>query len=103
MKNQTVMKKLVLISGMCMALSASGLALACSEPSEKPEIPDPNASETAQMVKANNEVKAYVAAMQEYLGCARMSSSQQRREVKALEEFAEEFNQAVRTFRSLNE
>lgn len=97
------MKRALLISSVCIALSAPGLALACSEPDNKPEIPDPNEAETAQMVKANNDVREYVAAMEEYIGCARMSSGQQRRAVSELESFANDFNDAVRTFRSLNQ
>lgn len=93
------MKKTILISLLGLTLGGP-LALACEEPSSKPEIPDPATAATAQMVKANNDVKGYVAAMTEYLNCARMGSAQQRREVKALEDFAEEFNQAIRDFKA---
>lgn len=94
------MNKSIPISFFILTLGTSGLALACEPPSDKPAIPDPETAATAQMVKANNDVKAYVAAMTEYLNCARMSSSEQRREVKALEDFAEEFNQTIRDFKA---
>lgn len=97
------MKNVLMISSFCIVLAAPGLALACEEPSDKPDIPDPETAATAQMVKANNEVREYVAAMEEYIGCSRMSSNQQRRAVSALEEFADDFNQAVRQFRALNQ
>jgi len=97
------MKNALKISSFCIALAVPGLALACEEPSEKPEIPNPEEAATAQMVMANNEVREYVAAMEEYINCSRMSSTRQRRAVSDLEAFAEEFNQAVRQFRALNE
>lgn len=94
------MNKSIPISFFVLTLGTSSLALACEPPTDKPAIPDAATAATAQMVKANNEVKAYVAAMTEYLNCARMSSTEQRREVKALEGFAEEFNQAIRDFKA---
>ncbi len=96
------MKKSLLLCSVVATLSLPGLAQACSAPDAKPAIPDPSTAETAQMVKANNEVKAYVAAMEEYLGCARMSGGEKRREISALEDFAAEFNEAIRAFKSRN-
>lgn len=96
------MKKQFLLYSIVASLSLPGLAQACSAPGDKPQIPDPMTAETAQMVKANNEVKAYVAAMEEYLGCASMSDGEKRKEIKALEEFAAEFNEAIRAFKSRN-
>jgi hypothetical protein len=96
------MKKPVLTCTFCFGIGLSSLILACEAPSEKPQIPDPNTAETPQMVKANNAVREYVAAMTDYLNCARMSSAQHRREVRELEEFAEEFNEAIRVFRARN-
>ncbi len=96
------MKKSLLLCSVVATLSLPGLAQACSAPDAKPAIPDPTTAETAQMVKANNEVKAYVKAMETYLSCARLSGGEKRREISALEDFAEEFNQAIRTFKSRN-
>lgn len=96
------MKKTLRLFSICFALGVSPLALACSPPDGKPEIPDPTTAETAQMVKANNEVKEYVKAMEEYLGCARISGSAKRREISELEEFADTFNEAIRTFKARN-
>lgn len=96
------MKNSILLATLCTALAAPGFAMACSPPDGKPAIPDPNSAETAQMVKANNDVKAYVKAMEEYLGCARMSGGEKRREITALEEFAAEFNEAIRVFKARN-
>lgn len=96
------MKKTLHLFSICLLLGGAPLALACDEPGDKPEIPDPNTAETAQMVKANNEVKAYVKAMEEYLGCAKISGGAKRRSLSDLEEFADSFNQAIRTFKSRN-
>lgn len=91
------MKKVLFALGFTTLFSAP--VLACSAPENKPEIPDPSTSATAQMVKANNEVREYVADMEAYLECSRMSSNQKRRAVTELEAFAESFNEAVREFR----
>lgn len=96
------MKKTIAISIFCLALGTTGLAHACEAPANKPEIPDPMTAATAQMVKANNEVKAYVAAMTEYINCSRMSSTEQRKAVKELEDFAASFNEAIRVFKAKN-
>jgi len=91
------MKKVLFAISFTALFSAP--VFACSAPENKPEIPDPATSATAQMVKANNQVREYVAAMEAYIDCSRMSSNQQRRAVNELEEFAESFNKAVREFR----
>lgn len=93
------MKNLLTAIALFAGILGSSFALACSAPENKPEIPDPNTAVTAQMIAANNQVKEYVRATEEYLACARMNTAQLRREEAALREFAEEFNQAVRTFR----
>lgn len=91
------MKKLLL------ALSFSAVVTtpvwACEAPQEKPEIPNPDQAVTAQMVKANNEVKAYVRAQEEYLNCSGLSAGELRRAEKELVAYAEEFNKAIRTFK----
>lgn len=94
------MKKTIALSLFCLTLGATAQVHACEAPASKPEIPDPQTAATAQMVKANNEVKAYVAAMTEYINCARMSSSNQRKAVQELEAFAASFNEAIRVFKA---
>ena len=87
-----------MIAALFMSLPA--LAWACEKPEQKPEIPDPTSAVTAQMVKTNKEVKSYVAAMEEYLNCARLTPGRHDREVKELKDFAGEFNDAIRTFKA---
>ena len=88
----------LMIAALSMGLPA--LAWACNKPEQKPEIPDPTSAVTAQMVKANKEVKAYVADMEEYLNCARLTPGKHDRAVKELKDFAGEFNDAIRTFKA---
>ncbi len=92
-----MIKKLVvaLSFSACFALPA----LACEAPANKPEIPDPLTAVTAQMVKSNNEVKAYVSSYTAYLNCAGLGSAELRKEERALKEYAEQFNQAIREFK----
>lgn len=94
------MKKILLALSLCSVFLISTHALACSKPDSKPAIPDVETVVTAQMVKANNEVKAYVKAVEEYLGCAKLPRSQERQEVDDLKAFAEEFNVVVRAFKA---
>lgn len=96
------MKKTVLTAITGSLLFAPALSLACSEPGTQPEIPDPATAVTAQMVKATNEVKAYVRATEEWLGCAGMSRSKQNSELDELKAFAEKFNVAIREFKAKN-
>ncbi len=96
------MKKLVLTCIFYCGTALTSFALACEPAGEKPEFPDPNTAETPQMVMANNAVREYVAAQTEYLNCARLNAAQHRREVRELEEFAEEFNEIIRAFRARN-
>lgn len=84
-----------------LALSAvSTMAVACEKPASQPEIPDAATVVTAQMVKANNDVKAYVKAVQDYVGCAGLSRSDEKKELDALQKFAEDFNVVVRAYKA---
>lgn len=96
------MKKTLTTCLLMLSILIPGLSFACSEPTKPGEFPDPATAVTAQMVKANNEVKAYVKAMEEYLGCSGMSRSQQRKAIKELEEYAESFNKLIREFKARN-
>lgn len=92
------MKK-YLVAFALMAAVSSG-AYACSKPESKPEFPDGQTAVSAQMVKAHNDVKAYVKAVEEYLGCARLSKSAEKKELDELKAFAESFNEVIRTYKA---
>ena len=94
------MKKLFIASVIASAAVISSTAMACSKPANKPEIPDVNTVVTAQMVKANNDVKTYVKEVQDYLGCAKLPRSQEARELDELKKFADDFNEVVREFKA---
>lgn len=92
------MKKYVIALTLTAALSSG--AYACSKPDIKPEFPDPATAVSAQMVKANNDVKAYVKAMEEYLGCAGLSRSAEKKELDDLKAYAESFNVIIRAYKA---
>ena len=94
------MKKSILSLAVCASLFVSVTVSACVKPESKPEIPDANTVVTAQMVKANNEMKSYIKAMEDYISCARLSRAEERREVDELKKTAEEFNAVVRAFKA---
>ncbi len=94
------MKKSLFAATILSVLAAP--ALACDKPQNKPAIPDPTTAVTAQMVKSNNEVKAYVKATEEYLSCAGMSSSEVRKAEDELRAYADAFNKTIREFKKLN-
>ena len=96
------MKKSLLNFALLAAMALPAASMACSEPAKPGDFPDPANAVTAQMVKANNEVKAYVKAMEEYLSCSGMSRSEQSKAIKDLEAYAESFNKLIREFKALN-
>ena len=70
---------------------------ACEAPTE-PSIPNADTAVTAEMVKAQNDVKQYMTDAQNYLQCVR-NDTQHNRMVSRMEEIAAEFNQTVRAFK----
>lgn len=95
------MKSFVIATTFCASVLVSSFAAAgCAKPAAKPEIPDAATVVTAQMVKANNDMKAYVKDMESYLGCAGLGRSDEKKELDDLKQFAEDFNQVVRAFKA---
>jgi hypothetical protein len=94
------MKKTVLALSFVSIAGFAAQSFACSPPAEKPEIPDAATVVTAQMVKANNDVKAYIKATEDYLSCAKLSRSDEKKAIDDLKQFAEEFNVVVRAFKA---
>lgn len=89
-----------------MAICSAGVWLlaaqanACNKPSGKPTFPDPQTAVSAQMVKAHNDVKAYVKAVESYLGCAGLSRAAEKKELDELKQFAESFNEVIRAYKA---
>ncbi|AQT62118.1 hypothetical protein CBP51_05930 [Cellvibrio mixtus] len=94
------MKSLVVAVGFVASCMASSLASACAKPAAKPEIPDAATVVAAQMVKANNDVKAYVQGVQDYIGCAGLARSEEKKELDELKKFADDFNKVIREFKA---
>jgi hypothetical protein len=92
------MKKYLVAITLMTAVSSG--AYACSKPATKPEFPDPQTAVSAQMVKSNNEVKTYVKEVQDYLGCARLSKSAEKKELDELKAYADSFNEIIRAYKA---
>ena len=78
----------------------SALVLACADRPEKPNLPDPSMAVTAQMIKAHNDVKSYVKSMQEYLGCAKLPATEEKKELDDLTKYAEDFNKVIKEYKA---
>ena len=87
-------KKLI---GLLVVVFSSASVCACDKP-EAPEIPDPSTAVTAQMVKAQNDVKAYVQQTEEYIKCERRSRARDDAAAE-LERVASEFNKSIKAYK----
>lgn len=90
------MKKVIAIA--LTTILFSGLSQACTKPAA-PNLPDANSAVTAQMIKAKNEVKAYMASAQTYLDCVE-SSAAHNAMVDDMEKLANAFNSIVREYKA---
>ncbi|AFV00345.1 hypothetical protein [Simiduia agarivorans] len=91
------MKKIFAAATATLLFSVS--AMACDKPSA-PELPDPATAVTPQMIKAKNEVNAYIDAAKKYLDCVSGSASRHNAMVKEMEDVADKFNTAVREYKA---
>jgi hypothetical protein len=81
-------------------LLASGSVFACEKP-PIPELPDPNTAVTAQMVKAKNEIKAFIASAEAYLACVEDGdTSAYNSMVEEMQAAADSFNTIVRKYKT---
>ena len=83
---------------LCLIIFPGVGYAACTKP-EPPEIPDPATAVTPQMVKAQNDVKAFVAQAEEFLKCTR-SDSEHDDMVTEMKKTANKFNHAIRDFKA---
>lgn len=91
----TVMKKLLVAA---IFASCSSVALACDKPAV-PALPDPATAVTPQMVKAKNDVKAFLGSAETYLKC-NISTKQHNTMVDEMKSVADDFNTIVRAYKS---
>lgn len=89
-------RKLALVASALLATSIH--VSACEKPTP-PEMPDPATAVTPQMIKAKNDVKAFVAAAEEYLNC-KISTKQHNKMVDEMNDVANEFNSIVRAYKA---
>jgi len=80
-----------------LSLSSQQL-LACSRPTA-PELPDAATAVTPQMIKAKNDVKAYVGEAKAFLDCTK-STKKHNRMVDEMNSVASEFNSIVRAYKA---
>jgi len=83
---------------LATTLSMSGYAMACEKP-PSPSLPDPGTAVTAQMVKAKNDMKAYIKAADAYLACVESDTSRYNSMVDEMQAAAEGFNSIVRKYK----
>ena len=89
------MKKIVAITA---ALTVSSFTFACEKPAQ-PALPELEGAVVAQMVKAQSEVKKYLAASEAYLECVN-STSKHNAMVSEMKLVGNNFNELIRAFKA---
>lgn len=79
--------------GFCSLSSAE-----CVKPAP-PSLPNPDEAVTPEMVKANNEVKAFMTAANDYLQCID-DAAKHNEMVAEMEKLAEHFNGIIRKYKA---
>lgn len=92
------MKNLIVSAAVLLLLSAKGYA--CDKPAP-PALPDPSSAVLAQMAKAQNDVKNYMASAEAYLKCLGDSDvSEYNKSITEMEALADSFNSLIRDFKA---
>ena len=74
---------------------------ACDKPAA-PVLPEPESAVLAEMVKAQKDVKAYVAAATDFLACVK-NNRQYNDMVDEMKAVGEDFNSRIRKFKELKQ
>ncbi len=82
-----------------LLLLTSAAAYSCGDKPEKPALPDAATAVTPQMIKAKNDVQAYIAAAEAYLKCG-LPTKQHNAMVDEMKAVADDFNQVIRDFKA---
>jgi len=91
-----------LSSGICILslVVSSGVATAATcELPPNPEFPDPDTAVLPQMVKAKNDINAYIASIETYLVCAKRSTRKSTIAAERRIKISKQYNSIVRAFR----
>ena len=95
------LRALLTVPTLSLSLQA-GAACVAPPPSEVPVVPEGSTANAAEMHTAQQEVNAYVAAIEQFLDCrgARLPSGVYNGLVMRAEGAAEDYNAALRTYMS---
>jgi len=77
---------------------SGGAYSGCTAP-EPPHIPDAETTVTAEMVKAQNDVKAFLSEAENFLKCNR-NSSKHNKMVDEMKDVGEKFNNVVKAYKA---
>lgn len=84
---------------LLLAIFISGtVSAACVKPAA-PTLPDSDSAVTAQMVKAKNDVNAYLKNANAYLECVSGKPRKHNAQVKEMKKVGNEFNETVRSYK----
>jgi len=89
--------KASIFAGLILA-SGANLALACEKPA-LPALPDPATAVTPEMIKAKNDVKAFVSSAEAYLKC-NIGTKKHNKTVDQMQKLAKDFNVIVRAYKA---
>ncbi|MGH1470539.1 MAG: hypothetical protein ACRBCS_05060 [Cellvibrionaceae bacterium] len=70
----------------------------CTAP-EPPTIPNPETTVTAEMVKAQNDVKAFLSAAESFLKCTK-NSTRHNKMVDKMKDVGDSFNKTVKAYKT---
>lgn len=82
-----------------LVFTGSAACYSCGDKPGKPGLPDPETAVTPQMIKAKNDVQAYIAAAEDYLSCG-LPAKQHNDMVDEMKKVADEFNGIIRAFKA---
>ncbi len=82
-----------------LVLTASSACFSCGDKPEKPTLPDPETAVTPQMIKAKNDVQAYITAAEAYLSCS-LPTRKHNEMVDEMKSVADNFNEVIRAFKA---
>ncbi|MCV6615840.1 MAG: hypothetical protein OIF35_12775 [Cellvibrionaceae bacterium] len=90
------LSKTIVITAAVFASQSSFAS--CAEPAA-PSLPNPDTAVTPEMVKAKKQVKQYMAEVDKYLSCKRLSTRQHNAMVDKMHSLANNFNDVIRAFK----
>ena len=93
------MKKILVAFGLLVGMAFSSVSFAACDKPESPVIPSGDSASGSDMLEAKKAVEAFLAAAEEYLECARVSS-QKDRMVADMEDVADKFNKELRNYKA---